>query len=1546
MVSGERREAVMSKRIDCRAVAIQRTLALALLAAAMALPGPASADDRNLVESGLQTPYVFILLDVSGSMHQTVTCSPADLASGFCNQECDLGDCLGRKSGDDLESKIAVAKQSIYNIMQTTHNVNFGFGTFDQAGLHMIYKYWYYSPDPVQPAGFITLADGTQYPAVGQQEVFGQAFWPCTDAVGSNGQNNALRYIGCGGNVVAGNYNNVINPPQPAHLDDTWENDRVRRYPKLNDANNSTWFYYVTQKSDNSLPVYRVTFTPVAPGGGYTQILGDARIQVKMTVDKCRDANCTTTNVLNMGTKTMVWDRVIDEKTCSDNNRSCNSDADCTGTGAHCVGGVPNEFFYWEPGEGVTKAPSDNGATGGGAYYGFNARAVVSSANGGNLSYMDTNFDANDCYTGGFVANFNCANGQNGLNARLPTTADPFGRAPANLWSQGDMIPLDWKDPHNTIISQRMAPNLLGGATTPDFHIASYYLDHKVLAEGALRLKDTTQRPFAPEGGTPTGGAMQALLDYLSTTNAGNGFFPGFCQKASDPVNGDANFNCRNTYMLLITDGLASDGSASCNVATALRTMTFKDYKGTTVNYPVRSYVIGMGLTSGDLNAAGYTNTLTCVADNGGTGLNDTGAPANLTAHYFNDYTNPGDPNATPPVLPIPPNPATATPCSATAPCDGPGPILPQNQQELVGAITQILRLVTTQSSAFSAAAVPSVQSDVQNKVVLSTFLPVTGPIWPGSIQAYLAPVPVKPKSVVLPDGTTVTRDLPDPTQTCPGPKPPAGSVACLVWDAAVQLLTQAATKAQILADDYNLDSNGNDGGKRRVFYSVANPKFVTVLPTLPNERDFLTVPADTAHWTDLLYGMGICAAGDLVCGANAANQALGKQTLEFFHEQKQYKDSSNNTHSFILGDVFHSDPQVVGNPDNFLYFSKDINGPANGYSTFARQHRFRRKVLYVGSDDGALHAFDIGLPYLATIANRRTWVFDEGTGNEIFAYVPRMVLPTLKNQGVATKAGNASQTFMVDGTVGTGDVFIQPNVTATVPTTPQWRTVVIGGLREGGRGYYALDVTQPDTLTPQLEAPDDSTSIAASIPAPNSAYVPSCTLGGSGCGPVPYPTPLWEFADDCPVVPTCTGPNCVLQACDEDANGQPDLGDTWSTPRIGRILVCDGSNCNPAQTPNNLVDKWVAIFGGGNDPNRNNARGNFLYMVDIQTGQVLYKRQMQGSVPSDVAAADLNQDGYIDTLYVGTTQGFMYKVDISAPAKLITYAGLIGKRVDTTAWIPFKVFDTHDPSDAAGKNIRPIYFQPAVVFDAAAGRYALAFGTGDRQDLWATTGTGSATGRFYYILDTGWTSTPTSPFTPLTVASFQEILPDATAQAPGTNFVDNPPNGLKNGWWMEFAASERVINKAFVLGGVVIFSAFQPVTTVISPTGKHICSYTGNSRLFAVNATQGNGLLFDTSGNSVRYNFTAQYTLGSKVVATPSPRAPVTGPNAGILPKNVDQLNANLIKIENQLKTLLPSNCRFSDYTINIHASRSDTGVDFIAPVPVCIIQQNWKEF
>src|SRR5580693_9438111 len=205
----------MNVRFGSRTAALRGALALALLLAVAGSPGPARGDDRNLVQSGLRAPYVFILLDVSGSMHQSVTCSVTDIANGFCNQRCDQGDCLPRMMGDDPESKISVAKQSIYAIMQSTTNVNFGFGTFDQAGLHMSWKHWWYSLDSNQPNGVITLDDGTVYPAAGQQEVFGQQFWNCTDAIGNPGQNNALRYIGCG---TVGNGNNAAaaTPPQPA----------------------------------------------------------------------------------------------------------------------------------------------------------------------------------------------------------------------------------------------------------------------------------------------------------------------------------------------------------------------------------------------------------------------------------------------------------------------------------------------------------------------------------------------------------------------------------------------------------------------------------------------------------------------------------------------------------------------------------------------------------------------------------------------------------------------------------------------------------------------------------------------------------------------------------------------------------------------------------------------------------------------------------------------------------------------------------------------------------------------------------------------------------------------------------------------------------------------------------------------------------------------------------------------------------------------------------------------------------------------------------
>ena len=111
------------------------------------------------------------------------------------------------------------------------------------------------------------------------------------------------------------------------------------------------------------------------------------------------------------------------------------------------------------------------------------------------------------------------------------------------------------------------------------------------------------------------------------------------------------------------------------------------------------------------------------------------------------------------------------------------------------------------------------------------------------------------------------------------------------------------------------------------------------------------------------------------------------------------------------------------------------------------------------------------------------------------------------------------------------------------------WRTVLMVGLRQGGAQYALLDVTQPDDID------------AAGVIIGNKDASPGCLNGGnSSCtaGGVTgrkYPEVLWEFSD----------------------TEIPALGETWSKPVLGRIRVINNSNA--------LEDRYVAIFGGGNDP-------------------------------------------------------------------------------------------------------------------------------------------------------------------------------------------------------------------------------------------------------------------------------------------------------------------------------------------------------------------------
>lgn len=146
-----------------------------------------------------------------------------------------------------------------------------------------------------------------------------------------------------------------------------------------------------------------------------------------------------------------------------------------------------------------------------------------------------------------------------------------------------------------------------------------------------------------------------------------------------------------------------------------------------------------------------------------------------------------------------------------------------------------------------------------------------------------------------------------------------------------------------------------------------------------------------------------------------------------------------------FLGDTVNAKPAYVKSPQ---FSFNDA-----GYSAFKSAHAARQGVLYMGSNDGMLHAFN------------------SDTGAEMWAYVPKIVMPTLYKLAEASYA--TLHQYYVDGSPETMDIYDA--------TSGQWRTILVGGFGLGGRGFYALDITDPVNPAALWEICSDSTLCAIS---------------------------------------------------------------------------------------------------------------------------------------------------------------------------------------------------------------------------------------------------------------------------------------------------------------------------------------------------------------------------------------------------------------------------------------------------------------------------------
>jgi type IV pilus assembly protein PilY1 len=165
----------------------------------------------------------------------------------------------------------------------------------------------------------------------------------------------------------------------------------------------------------------------------------------------------------------------------------------------------------------------------------------------------------------------------------------------------------------------------------------------------------------------------------------------------------------------------------------------------------------------------------------------------------------------------------------------------------------------------------------------------------------------------------------------------------------------------------------------------------------------------------------------------NAANAAEGKDIIRFIRgaDVEGFRDRGGHR----LGDIIHSSPVVVGAPQG--YFN------ASDYVGFRREHATRKRMLYVGANDGMLHAFYLDGP--------------EG-GKEAWAFIPNNLLGKLRD--LTSPDYDDCHEFFVDSTPIVTDVFIDPD--GAGPESQQWRTLLIGGERQGGSAYFALDITNP----------------------------------------------------------------------------------------------------------------------------------------------------------------------------------------------------------------------------------------------------------------------------------------------------------------------------------------------------------------------------------------------------------------------------------------------------------------------------------------------------
>jgi type IV pilus assembly protein PilY1 len=497
-------------------------------------------------------------------------------------------------------------------------------------------------------------------------------------------------------------------------------------------------------------------------------------------------------------------------------------------------------------------------------------------------------------------------------------------------------------------------------------------------------------------------------------------------------------------------------------------------------------------------------------------------------------------------------------------------------------------------------------------------------------------------------------------------------------------------------------------------------------------------------------------AIGTDVAAEKAANQAYGESLVKYLRGDTSNEGTNlNNFRERMgnrLGDIVHSSPVFVGDPDPNLYPDNIATDPYRNWATHLTTAstdpgaKGREQMVYVGANDGALHAFKVGSSDPK-----------EG-GTEVFAYYPQAVFSSEDRLGMHWLAEPAYEhRYYVDMEPAVGEVYVDTG-DAKKET---WRTLLVGGLRGGGRAVYAIDVSDPSEFT-------DASSVAANV--------------------------LWEFT-------------------------HPDLGYTYSKPTIaklndGRWAAIFGNGYNQTGTS---ATGQAALFIKYLDTKAPSYRVLYTKVGSVSGGDCQNAASDCNGL-STPAVVDLGGDRVADRVYAGDIKGNMWVFDISS-SDATKWATAYGNAVN-----PKPLVTAYDlGSDGKTKVPQPITSQPLIALhpterhDVTEPNTMVYFGTG--QYMVENDPVNTSTNSFYGVWDSGsaldFNRSATDPVLLKQTITMNTLDSGETVRLLSNNEVDY---ASVKGWFVDLPdRGERVIVNPILFGELLIYTTMVPHSNICS---------------------------------------------------------------------------------------------------------------------------------